>query len=52
MTDQLPDPRLSKVYRLEATLGQPLDLKERAARQVGEGDRAAPRAAEVAGPRP
>jgi len=26
MTDQLPDPRLSKVYRLEATLGQPLDL--------------------------
>ena len=24
MTDQLPDPRLSKVYRLEATLGQPL----------------------------
>jgi hypothetical protein len=28
MTDQLPDPRLSKVYRLEATLGQPLDLGE------------------------
>jgi hypothetical protein len=26
MTDQLPDPRLCKVYRLEATLGQPLDL--------------------------
>ena len=26
MTDQLPDPRLSKVYRLEATLGQPLEL--------------------------
>jgi uncharacterized protein DUF3237 len=26
MTDQLPEPRLSKVYRLEATLGQPLDL--------------------------
>ena len=26
MTHQLPDPRLSKVYRLEATLGQPLEL--------------------------
>ena len=26
MTDQLPNPRLSKVYRLEATLGQPLDV--------------------------
>jgi hypothetical protein len=28
MTGQLPDPRLTKVYRLEATLGQPLDLGE------------------------
>jgi hypothetical protein len=26
MSGQLPGPRLSKVYRLEATLGQPLDL--------------------------
>jgi hypothetical protein len=26
MRDQLPDPRLRKVYRLEATLGEPLDL--------------------------
>jgi Protein of unknown function (DUF3237) len=26
MTTKLPDPRLSRVYRLEATLGQPLDL--------------------------
>jgi muconolactone delta-isomerase len=26
MTTQLPDPRLTKVYRLEATLAQPLDL--------------------------
>src|SRR5690349_12963 len=26
MTNQLPNPRLSKVYRLEASLGQPLDL--------------------------
>lgn len=28
MTGQLPDPRLSKVFRLEATLGAPLDLGE------------------------
>ncbi len=28
MSDQLPDPRLRKVYRLEATLGSPLDLGE------------------------
>jgi hypothetical protein len=28
MTGKLPDPRLTKVYRLEATLGQPLDLGE------------------------
>jgi hypothetical protein len=28
MTVELPDPRLTKVYRLEATLGQPLDLGE------------------------
>jgi len=28
MSGQLPDPRLSKVYRLEATLGAPLDLGE------------------------
>ncbi|HUE25442.1 MAG TPA: DUF3237 family protein [Solirubrobacteraceae bacterium] len=27
---RLPDPRLTKVYRLEATLGQPLDLGETA----------------------
>src|ERR1700722_19626913 len=26
MTDQLPEPRLTKVYRLEATLAEPLDL--------------------------
>jgi hypothetical protein len=26
MSNQLPDPRLSKVYRLEATLGVPLDF--------------------------
>jgi hypothetical protein len=26
MRDQLPDPRLRKVYRLEATLGEPVDL--------------------------
>ena len=28
MSAQLPDPRLTRVYRLEATLGQPLDLGE------------------------
>lgn len=28
MSDQLPDPRLRRVYRLEATLGQPLELGE------------------------
>jgi len=28
MSNRLPDPRLSKVYRLEATLGAPLDLGE------------------------
>jgi Protein of unknown function (DUF3237) len=27
-TDHLPEPRLTHVYRLEATLGQPLDLGE------------------------
>jgi hypothetical protein len=27
--DQLPEPRLTRVYRLEATLGQPLDLGDR-----------------------
>jgi hypothetical protein len=26
MSDLLPDPSLTRVYRLEATLGQPLDL--------------------------
>lgn len=26
MSDQLPDPRLTRIYRLAATLGQPLDL--------------------------
>jgi hypothetical protein len=26
MNDRLPDPSLSRVYRLEATLGEPLDL--------------------------
>ena len=25
---RLPEPRLTRVYRLEATLGQPLDLGE------------------------
>ncbi len=34
MGDQLPNPRLRKVYRLEATLGSPLDLGE-----VAEGRR-------------
>ena len=28
MSNQLPDPRLTQVYRLEATLAQPLDLGE------------------------
>ncbi len=28
MSAQLPDPRLRKIYRLEATLGAPLDLGE------------------------
>jgi hypothetical protein len=26
MSDHLPDPRLTRIYRLEATLGQPLDI--------------------------
>jgi hypothetical protein len=26
MSDLLPDPSLTRVYRLEATLGEPLDL--------------------------
>ena len=30
MSNQLPDPRLTPVYRLEATVGQPLDLGETA----------------------
>jgi hypothetical protein len=30
MSNQLPEPRLSLVYRLEATLGEPLDLGESA----------------------
>ena len=30
MSDHLPDPRLTQVYRLEATLAQPLDLGETA----------------------
>ena len=34
MTDQLPEPRLTKVYRLEAALGQPLELGD-----VAEGHR-------------
>jgi hypothetical protein len=28
-SDDLPEPRLTRVYRLQATLGQPLDLGER-----------------------
>jgi hypothetical protein len=28
MTDELPDPKLTKVYRLEAALGEPLELGE------------------------
>jgi uncharacterized protein DUF3237 len=28
MSDRVPSPRLTQVYRLEATLGQPLDLGE------------------------
>lgn len=31
MTDRLPDPRLTRVYRLEATVGQPLELGDTAA---------------------
>src|SRR6188472_2374019 len=31
MTDQLPKPQLSLVYRLEAQLGEPLDLGQTAA---------------------
>ena len=30
MSNQLPDPRLTQVYRLEATLAQPLDLGQTA----------------------
>jgi hypothetical protein len=30
MSNQLPDPRLTHVFRLEATLGQPLDLGDTA----------------------
>lgn len=30
MSNQLPDPRLRKVYRLEATLARPLDLGDTA----------------------
>ena len=30
MSNQLPDPRLTQIYRLEATLGQPLDLGDTA----------------------
>jgi Protein of unknown function (DUF3237) len=30
MSSQLPDPRLTQVYRLEATIGQPLDVGETA----------------------
>ena len=30
MSNQLPDPRLTRIYRLEATLAQPLDLGETA----------------------
>jgi len=26
VSDQLPDPRLTRIYRLEATLGEPLDV--------------------------
>jgi hypothetical protein len=28
MSDQLPDPRLTRIFHLEVTLGQPLDLGE------------------------
>jgi hypothetical protein len=34
MSARLPDPRLTQVYRLEATLGQPLDLGD-----IGQGHR-------------
>ncbi len=30
MSNELPDPRLRKVYRLEVTLGRPLDLGDTA----------------------
>jgi hypothetical protein len=30
MSNELPDPRLRKVYRLEATLARPLDLGDTA----------------------
>jgi len=34
MSDRLPEPRLTLIYRLEATLGQPLDLG-----QIAQGHR-------------
>ncbi len=34
MSNRLPEPRLTKVYRLEATLGEPLDLGD-----IGQGHR-------------
>lgn len=37
MSGQLPDPRLMKVYRLEVTLSEPLDLSEVLAR-LGRGE--------------
>jgi len=33
MSDRLPDPSLTRVYRLEATVGEPLDLGELARRR-------------------
>jgi hypothetical protein len=37
MSDRLPEPRLTRVYRLEAMLGEPLDLAEVMAR-LARGD--------------
>ncbi len=42
MSGQLPDPRLRKVYRLEVTLGEPLDLGEYTFRTSTQIETAAP----------
>jgi Protein of unknown function (DUF3237) len=42
ISPQLPDPRLRKVYRLEVTLGEPLDFGEVAFRTSTQIETAAP----------